>query len=211
MFVIGFARLARRSAEYSFGGSFQERFLDHIALITSMEATGAPRCGCTEDIPMKKCLLLIVGFVLSTIAVSSQGKPVIVVQAFTTAAGVQLPYDLKLMQPQLVAEFKVILGKEFDIAAEAPTTSTGTIYTLDGEITGWRPGNAAKRIIVGLGSGREASDIHYRVTDASGKQVLERKDTVRTNFFSQGAGSTGTLAHPIAQKIAERIKEAKLK
>ena len=115
------------------------------------------------------------------------------------------------MQPQLVAEFKVMLGKEFDIAAEAPTTSPGTIYTLDGEITGWRPGNAAKRIIVGLGSGREASDIHYRVTDASGKQVLERKDTVRTNFFSQGAGSTGTLAHPIAQKIAERIKEAKLK
>lgn len=160
---------------------------------------------------MKKCLLLIVGFVLSTIGVSSQGKPVIVVQAFTTAAGVQLPYDLKLMQPQLVAEFKVMLGKEFDIAAEAPTTSPGTIYTLDGEITGWRPGNAAKRIIVGLGSGREASDIHYRVTDASGKQVLERKDTVRTNFFSQGAGSTGTLAHPIAQKIAERIKEAKLK
>jgi hypothetical protein len=160
---------------------------------------------------MKKCLLLIVGFVLSTIGVSSQGRPVIVVQAFTTAAGVQLPYDLKLMQPQLVAEFKVMLGKEFDIAAEAPTTSPGTIYTLDGEITGWRPGNAAKRIIVGLGSGREASDIHYRVTDASGKQVLERKDTVRTNFFSQGAGSTGTLAHPIAQKIAERIKEAKLK
>ena len=160
---------------------------------------------------MKKCLLLIVGFVLSTIGVSSQGKPVIVVQAFTTAAGVQLPYDLKLMQPQLVAEFKVMLGKQFDIAAEAPTPSPGTIYTLDGEITGWRPGNAAKRIIVGLGSGREASDIHYRVTDASGKQVLERKDTVRTNFFSQGAGSTGTLAHPIAQKIAERIKEAKLK
>jgi Domain of unknown function (DUF4410) len=160
---------------------------------------------------MKKCLILIVGFVLSTIGVSAQGKPVIVVQAFTTAAGVQLPYDLKLMQPQLVAELKVMLGKEFDIAAEAPTTSPGAIYTLDGEITGWRPGNAAKRIIVGLGSGREASDIHYRVTDASGKQVLERKDTVRTNFFSQGAGSTGTLAHPIAQKIAERIKEAKLK
>jgi hypothetical protein len=41
--------------------------------------------------------------------------------------------------------------------------------------------------------------------------VLEGKDTVRTNFFSQGAGSIGTLAHPIAQKLAERIKNAKLK
>ncbi len=160
---------------------------------------------------MKKWLLLMVGFALSTIGLSSQGKPVIVVQAFTTATGVELPYDLKLMQPQLVAEFKVMLSKEFDIVAEAPATSPGTIYTLDAEITGWRPGNAAKRLIIGLGSGREASDIQYRVTDGSGKKVLERKDTVRTNFFSQAAGSTGTLAHPIAQKIAERIKDAKLK
>jgi len=104
-----------------------------------------------------------------------------------------------------------MLGKEFAIVAEAPTTPQGTVYTLDAEITAWRPGNAAKRILVGLGSGREATDIQYRVTDGSGKKVLERKDTIRTNFFSQGAGSTGTLAHPIAEKIAERIKDAKLK
>jgi hypothetical protein len=164
-----------------------------------------------EEIRMKKGLLLIVGLVLSTIGLSSQGKPLIVVRPFTKATGVELPYDLKLMQPQLVAEFKVMLGKEFDFAAEAPATPSGTIYALDAEITGWRPGNAAKRLVVGLGSGREASDIQYRVTDGSGKKVLERNDTVRTNFYSQAAGSTGTLAHPIAQKISERIKDAKLK
>ena len=160
---------------------------------------------------MKKCLLLVIGFALSTIGMSAQGKPVIVVHVFTAATGVELPYDLKLMQPQLVAELRVMLGQEFDIMAEPLPASSDTIYTLDAEFTGWRPGNAAKRILVGLGSGREASDIQYRVTDGSGKKVLERKDTVRTNFFSQGAGSTGTLAHPIAQKIAERIKDAKLK
>ena len=64
-----------------------------------------------------------------------------------------------------------------------------------------------------MGSGREASDIQYRVTDASGTTVVvvERKDTVRTNFYSQQAGSTGTLAHPIAQKIAERVRNVRLK
>lgn len=160
---------------------------------------------------MRKCLLLVVGLTLAPIALSSQDKPVIVVQAFTAAAGVELPYDLKLMQTQLVAEFKVMLGKEFNIVAEAPTTPQGTVYTLAGEITGWRPGNAAKRLVAGFGAGREASDIQYGVTDGSGKKVLERKDTVRTNFYSQGAGSSGTLAHPIAQKIADGIKKAKLK
>ena len=111
---------------------------------------------------MKKSWLLITGFVLSTIGLSSQGKPVIVVQAFTASAGVELPYDLKLLQPQLVADLKVQMGKEVDFVAEAPATPPGTIYTLDTEITGWRPGNAAKRLVIGLGSGREASDLQVQ-------------------------------------------------
>jgi Domain of unknown function (DUF4410) len=162
---------------------------------------------------MKKpsLLALALGLALCTAALPAQGRPVIVVQVFTTASGVDLPYDMKLMQAQIVPELKVMLGKEFDIVSAAPTTAEGTIYTLDAEITAWRPGNAAKRIFVGMGSGREASDIQYRVTDAAGKAVLERKDTIRTNFYSQGSGSTGTLAHPIAQKIAGRIKDAKLR
>jgi uncharacterized protein DUF4410 len=160
---------------------------------------------------MTKCLLVIVGLVVSTIGSSLQGKPVIVVQAFTVGTGIELPYDMKIMQAQLVAELKVELGKEFTITAESPTAPDGTLYKLDGEITAWRPGNAAKRMLVGMGSGRESSDIQYRLVDSSGEKVLDRKDTVRTNFYAQGAGSSGTLAHPIAQKIADRIKEAKLK
>jgi len=160
---------------------------------------------------MKKCLLVVIGLAVSIIGLSSQGKRVLVVNAFTVAPSVELPYDMKLMQTQLVAELKVELGKEFSIVGEAPAAPEGALFTLDGAITGWRPGNAAKRLMVGLGSGREASDIEFQVTDSSGKKVVERKDTVRTNFYSQGAGSSGTLAHPIAQKVAERIKDAKLK
>jgi Domain of unknown function (DUF4410) len=160
---------------------------------------------------MKTCWLLVAGLALSPIALFSQDRPVLVVQVFTTAAGVNLPYDMKLMHAQILPELKVMLGKDFDILGEAPSAATGKVYTLNAEITDWRPGNAAKRLLVGMGSGREASDIQYRVTDSSGKHVVDRKDTIRTNFYSQGAGSTGTLAHPIAQKIADRIKDAKLK
>jgi hypothetical protein len=124
---------------------------------------------------------------------------------------VELPYDVKQLQAGLVADLRVQIGKEFEVVSEAPTGRETPVYTLIGEITGWRPGNAAKRIFVGLGSGREASDIHYRVADNSGQNVIDRTDTIRTNFYSQGAGSVGTLVHPIAQKIAERIKDAKLK
>jgi Domain of unknown function (DUF4410) len=158
---------------------------------------------------MKKGLLI--GVVLAAVSLSSQGKRVIVVQPFTVAAGVELPYDMKLLQPQLIADLKVQIGKEFDVVEEPPANPQGSVYTLDGEVTGWRPGNAAKRLVIGLGSGREASDVHFRVADKAGQNVIDSTDTIRTNFYSQGAGSVGTLVHPIAQKIAGRIKDAKLK
>ena len=160
---------------------------------------------------MTKMWLLAVGLALSPAAIPAQDKPVLVVQVFTTSPGVDLPYDMKMMHAQLIPEFKVMLGKEFLIVADPPSAASANVYTLSAEITGWRAGNAAKRLLVGMGSGRESSDIQYRVTDASGKSVVDRKDTIRTNFYAQSAGSTGTLAHPIAQKIADRIKDAKLK
>ena len=149
---------------------------------------------------MRKLWLLVAGLALSPVGIFAQDKPVLVVQVFTTAAGVNLPYDMKLMQAQIIPEFKVMLGKEFDVVAEAAAAPARSVYTLNAEITDWRPGNAAKRLLVGMGSGREASDIQYRVTDTTGKSVVERKDTIRTNFYSQGAGSTGTLAHPFRRR-----------
>ena len=160
---------------------------------------------------MKQGLLLVICFALSLLTASAEEKPVIVVQVFTAAQGVEWPYDMKAMQAQTVAELKVMLGKAFEVAAEAPSTAHGNVYSLAVEIVEWRRGNAAKRLLVGLGSGREAADVQYRVTDASGKNVIDKKDTIRTNFYSQGAGSVGTLAHPIAEKIADRIEDAKLK
>jgi hypothetical protein len=160
---------------------------------------------------MRRFLPLTLAIALSPAILFSQAKPVLFVQPFTTAPEVVLPYDLQQLQAQIVAELKVMLGKDFEIASEAPAVPHGRLYTLTVEISRWQAGNVAKRLLVGLGSGRESADIHYRVDDDAGKTVLDRRDTVRTQFYAQGAGSTGTLGHPFADKIAERIKDAKLK
>ncbi len=160
---------------------------------------------------MSRWAPLVISLALASGDLSSQSKRVLVVEPFTLASGVELPYDMKQLQAGLVADLKVQIGKEFEIVAEKPSAPDRSVYTLTGEFTGWRPGNAAKRLVVGLGSGREASDIHYKVADTSGQNVVDHTDTIRTNFYSQSAGSVGTLVHPIAQKIASRITEAKLK
>lgn len=156
---------------------------------------------------MKKLLLIAFSLVSVTMNPHAQEKPVIVVEPFTVASGIDLPYDMKMLQTQLVAELKVEL-KEFTVVSEQPSSKEGARYTLDGEIKGWRPGNTAKRLLVGFGSGREASDIAFQLKDESGQHLVDRNETVRTNFYAQSAGSSGTLAHPIAQKIADRIKDS---
>ncbi len=142
--------------------------------------------------------------------VAAQAKPAIVVHTFTVIPGQPWPYDMKQMAAQTVAELQRKDSKRFDVAVDAPVGQVKT-YTLDGEVTEWHPGNRAKRLVVGMGSGRETAKIHYWLTDASGKKVFEHTDTIRAAFWGNGyADSVGQLAQPFADKIADRLTEAKL-
>ncbi|HVH71057.1 MAG TPA: DUF4410 domain-containing protein, partial [Candidatus Dormibacteraeota bacterium] len=125
-------------------------------------------------------LLLAALFPLVSVA---GDKPVIVVHAFTMGPGTTWPYDMKQMQTEAVAELQAKFGKQFDIVTLPPTETHGKIYTLDGEVTGWRPGNRAERSIWGQwGVGRESADIHFWVTDETGEKKLDTRDTIRAEL-----------------------------
>ena len=137
--------------------------------------------------------------------------PVVIVREFSVSEKTSWPYDLKQLQTQTVAELKGKSKERVDVLSDAPATPRVHTYTLQGEIVSWRSGNAAKRWVVGMGSGREAADIRYWVTDEEGKKLFEHKDTIRAEFWGNAyAGSVGQLAHPFASKIAARLTEAKV-
>jgi Domain of unknown function (DUF4410) len=160
---------------------------------------------------MRKSFLAVTLAILASPSfVPAQDKPGIAVHTFTVIAGQPWPYDMKQMAAQTVAELQRKDGKRFEVAVDAPAGLVKT-YTLDGEVTEWHPGNRAKRLVVGMGSGRETAKIHYWLTDASGKKVFEHTDTIRAAFWGNGyADSVGQLAQPFADKIADRLAEAKL-
>lgn len=160
---------------------------------------------------MKKIVFLLFFALLATALLSAQAtKPVIVVKPFTTSPNVSLPYDMKQMQTQMLAELKAKLGTRYEIVSEAPAEASN-VYVLEGEFTGWRAGNRAKRFLVGMGSGREAADVHYWVSNAKKDKVCEHKDTVRAEFWGNAyAASVGELAHPLADKVAKRLGESKM-
>jgi uncharacterized protein DUF4410 len=138
-------------------------------------------------------------------------RTVLIVHEFSVNEKAGWPYDVKQLQSQTIAELRAKSGGGVDVLVSPPETPRTHTYTLDGEIVSWHPGNRAKRMMVGLGSGRETADIHYWLTDGQGKRVFEHKDTIRAEFWGNAyAGSVGELSHPFASKIAARLTDAKV-
>ena len=140
-----------------------------------------------------------------------QSRAAVIVREFSVGEKAGWPYDVKQLQSQTVAELRAKTGEHMDVLVGPPATARDHTYTLAGEVTSWRPGNRAKRMMVGMGSGRETAEIHYWLSDEQGKKIFEHKDTIRAEFWGNAyAGSVGELAHPFASKIAARLNEAKL-
>jgi len=158
--------------------------------------------------------VFVLAFLLALVAAPlwAQGKPSLVVNVFTLANGVNWPYELSQLQLQTITELKIKDGQVFDVISEVPKEKTGKVYVLSGEVLEWHAGNRAARMMVGMGSGRETAKIHYWLTDTeTGKKVFEHEDTIRQAFWGNAyANSVGQLAQPFADKIAGRLKDAKL-
>jgi hypothetical protein len=163
-----------------------------------------------ENKAKKVAVLVLVLWGLWVPLVQAQEKPSIVVQPFTTANGVSWPYDMHRMTSQTLAELQTKDGKKYEISTDAPS-SRAHYYFLNGEVLAWHPGNRAKRVLVGVGTGRETAKIHYWLADETGKKVFEHEDTIRAEFWgNEYADSVGQLAHPFADKIAGRLAQAQL-
>jgi len=125
---------------------------------------------------------------------------------------VDFPYDMKDLQTQAIEEIKAKDGDQFDVVSDAPPNQTH-VYTLDGEILEWHKGNTAERLVIAMGSvaGRENAKIHFWLTDKDGKKVLEQTEIIRQLFMrNKHEKSTGMLARPFREKVAECLKDAKL-
>ena len=159
---------------------------------------------------MKKILFVLLALSVSSLASRSQEKPCVVVKPFQKSAEVPWPYDPAKMAEQTAAQLQLKLIKNFTAATE-PSETCGNPYVLEGEILAWHPGNRAKRVLVGAGTGRENAKIRFWLDDNSGKHIFNHEDTIRAEFWgNEYANSVGQLAGPFAAKIADRLKQAKL-
>jgi len=160
----------------------------------------------------KRMILVIFVVSLGLLSARAQDKPALVVHAFTVPSGVKWPYDMNELQTQTITALKAKDGVQFDVVPDA-SPNQSRVYILDGEVLEWHKGNTAERLVIAMGSvaGRESAKIHYWLTDKDGKRIFEHTDTIRQTFMGNPhEKSVGTLARPFGDKIAERLKDAKL-
>lgn len=146
-----------------------------------------------------------------SVPAATNAKPVLVVRAFDVRPGVQWPYDLKQLQTATVTRLRKEedVHTALDIVAEALSDAILPVYTLAGEVLSWQAGSRTKRLVIGLGTGRESADIRYWIVDGGGTKVFERKDTIRAALMGNSvATSAGQLAEPFVSKIAERLVDS---
>lgn len=159
---------------------------------------------------MKRILFVLLALSVLPLASRTQQKPCIIVKPFQKSAEVPWPYDPAKMAEQTAAQLQLKLIKNFTATTE-PSQTCATPYVLEGEILAWHPGNRAKRVLVGAGTGRENAKIRFWFDDNSGKRIFKHEDTIRAEFWgNEYANSVGQLAGPFAAKIAGRLHEAKL-
>lgn len=166
-----------------------------------------------------KSLILLSAVVLAAMSARAQDKPAqdkttedkpfVVVKPFSVPSSVQWPYDTKQLQLATIAELEGKCGTRAEFAGDVPENRT-RFLSLEGEILSWKAGNRATRLMIGLGAGRETAQIHFYLTDSSGKKVYEHTDTIRQSVWGGGyTPSVGELLQPFANKIANRIAESK--
>jgi hypothetical protein len=139
---------------------------------------------------------------------ATTAKAVLIVRVFKLKENTGWPYDLTQLQSQTVAQLRSTddISERFDIA-DALGAKTG-VYVLEGEVLSWQAGSKAKRLMTGLGMGRESAEIRFWIVDPNGVRVLERRDTIRADYTN--VAGANTLAHPFVQKITERLLDANL-
>lgn len=160
----------------------------------------------------RRMILAVFVLAVAFVPLGAQEKPVLVVHPFTIASGVDFPYDMKDLQTQAIEEINAKNPDEFNAVSDT-AAAQARVYVLDGEVLEWHKGNKAERLFIAGGSvtGRENAKIHFWLTDKDGRKVYETTDEIRQLFMrNRKEKSAGTLNRPFADKLSERLKEAKL-
>ena len=101
--------------------------------------------------------------------------------------------------------FDTVLSPE-----DAKDRDKGTLVEVSATLVDFAPGNAATRLMVGLGSGRAHAGYDFTIKDAATGKVLWTKRIKETASFWSNTASSASQRQELPEKVAKSlVKELK--
>lgn len=144
----------------------------------------------------------------------------VVVQPFETSVkgAIGLPEATRTSVIRALKEagtFAAVLTPEEAVTKLSPDDKTPRL-DLQAKLVDFAPGNAAKRLMVGFGSGRAHARFDFTLKDAASGEVVWQGSVKQTasywfNQYTSSASERGELPEGVAKKLVEQLNKARPK
>jgi len=114
-----------------------------------------------------------------------------------------------------IAVIQIMQNNRMFSAFLSPEEAAGKkiLVEISADLVDFAPGNMAKRLVVGLGTGRAHAGFNFTVKDSAGNVLLKRTIKETASFWSNSASSSAQrseLPQKVAKSFVEELQKAKL-
>lgn len=133
------------------------------------------------------------------------------VDPFTAEPGVVFPADYRSALVDDIARETSLAFKTVIILRRGQAPPDGyRVLRITGEVTRFKPGNRAKRYLIGFGAGATVVHAEVQFTDAATGQVLVRREMAGVTWTGIAGGDSKGAGESLARKIAKLCNSAHL-
>jgi hypothetical protein len=130
---------------------------------------------------------------------------------FVAARGIAFPSDYQTALREDIAREMSIAYPTIVILRPGDTPPTGrAVLRISGTVTRFKPGNRAKKFIIGFGAGATVVQAVVRLADASTARTIVNRQLDGFTWIGAGGGDSENAADSLAKKIVKLCNAAHL-
>jgi hypothetical protein len=133
------------------------------------------------------------------------------IDRFVAESGVDFPVDYQIGVVEDLVRVTKRAFKSVEILREGePLPQGNPVLRITGQITRFKPGNRAKRYLIGFGAGATVVKAHVKFTDAASGQVVLERDLQGITWMGMAGGGSEGAGDRLAKKIVELARSSHL-
>jgi hypothetical protein len=133
------------------------------------------------------------------------------VDRFVGQRGIAFPTDYQTAVAQDIArEISLAFPTVLIVHQGDPAPDGHAVLRIAGVVTGFKPGNKAKRSLIGFGSGATVVKAQVWFIDGATGQVLVNREVQGTTWTGIGGGDSQDAGQSLAKKLAKYCNSAHL-